>query len=80
MVDDPVHGGLAGVKQRGQRAGGQVGAQVNQHQQHPDGQRRTPGAAAGGPVRELVVEQREDAAELVIGQAGERQPGSVSAR
>jgi hypothetical protein len=30
---------LAGVKQRRQRTGGQVGAQMDQHQQDSDGQR-----------------------------------------
>lgn len=39
VMDDPVHGGLAGVKQRRQRTGGQVGAQMNQHHQHPERQR-----------------------------------------
>jgi hypothetical protein len=39
VMDGAVHRGLAGVKQCGQRAGGQVGAQMDQHQQHPYGQR-----------------------------------------
>jgi hypothetical protein len=37
------HRGLAGVKQRGQRAGGQVGAQMDKHQQHPHRQWQAPG-------------------------------------
>jgi hypothetical protein len=33
VMDDAVHGGLAGVEQCGQRPGGQVGAQVDQDEQ-----------------------------------------------
>jgi hypothetical protein len=46
VVDDPVGGGLAGVKQGGQSPGGQVGAQKDQYQQQPDGQLHTPGPAS----------------------------------
>src|SRR6202453_3711497 len=44
VVDDPVQGGLAGGEQGGQCACGQVGAQINQHQQYRHGQRQSPGA------------------------------------
>jgi hypothetical protein len=33
-MDDRVDGGLAGAKQRGQCPGGEVGAQIDEHQQH----------------------------------------------
>lgn len=43
VVDGPVHRGLAGAEQRGRRPGGQVCAQMDQHQQHPDWQLQTRG-------------------------------------
>lgn len=42
-----VDGGLAGGERGGQCACGEVGVQVDQHQQQPDGQRQAPGTAPG---------------------------------
>lgn len=42
VVDDAVHRRLADVKQCGERSGGQVGAELAQHQQHPHEQGADP--------------------------------------
>jgi hypothetical protein len=62
VMDDPVNRGLAGVKQRGQPAGGQIRPQVNEHQQHPHRQRQAPGPS--GRRRYAVTGQCADGADL----------------
>lgn len=66
VVDDAVHGGLAGGNQCGQGTGGQVGGQVNQYQQQPNGQRQPPGAPAARRGESMPGE-REHGVELVGG-------------
>lgn len=66
VVNDPVDGGLAGVEQCGQGAGGQVRAQVNQYQQQPYRQWQAPGPATGWR-HDRVADEREHVTELVGG-------------
>lgn len=77
MADGSVHCGLAGGEQDGQRAGGQVGAQVDQYQQHPHSQRQRPRAA--GAVWQHLLCGQVDGADLAGGEPGERHQASVSA-
>ena len=78
VVNDPIGRGLAGGEQDGQRAGGQVGAQMDQHQQHPHRQRQPPRAA--GSVWQHLLCQQVDGADLAGGEPGQRHQAPVSAR
>ena len=55
--------------------GGQVGAQMDQHEQHPALQRQSPGPAGR---RLAVAGQGADGVDLAGGEPGERQQVSVS--
>jgi hypothetical protein len=78
VMDDPIDGGLTRVEQGGQCPGGQVGAHMDQHQQHPGWQRQTP-----GPSRvwlHVVAGLGADDVYRAGGEPGERHQVSISVR
>ena len=69
VVNDPVHAGLTGSKQCCEGAGGEVGAELNEHKQQPGWQCQTPGSTSRGWPTQI----RKQRLKLGSGQPGERQ-------
>jgi hypothetical protein len=75
-MDDPIDGGLTRVEQGGQRSGGQVGVQMDQHQQHPGCQRQAPGPPRRR--RQPMVGRGAHGVDLTAVEPGERHQVSVA--
>ena len=75
VMDDTVDGRLAGVEERTERAGSQVGVQMDQYEQYPRAQRQSPGPTCAR--RRPMSDRSADGVDLALGERHQVLAGGV---